>query len=67
VVWIKPAIASFAERDQRLANDTRDQIQRWLGDPPPSRSALMQGRASAPKSLRGAGGVRVDLWRPPRR
>jgi hypothetical protein len=30
------------ERDQREANDTRTEEQRWLGDPPPDRSALAQ-------------------------
>jgi hypothetical protein len=30
----------LAERDQRMAADTRTDAQRWLGDPPPRRSAL---------------------------
>jgi hypothetical protein len=28
------------EREQREASDTRTDAQRWLGDPPPYRSAL---------------------------
>jgi hypothetical protein len=28
------------ERDQRLANDQRSDVEKWLGDPPPERSAL---------------------------
>ena len=28
------------ERDWRRASDTRSDVQRWLGDPPPARSAL---------------------------
>ena len=27
-------------RDERAAMDTRTEAQRWLGDPPPDRSAL---------------------------
>jgi len=30
------------ERDQGIASDTRTAAERWLGDPPPSRSALAQ-------------------------
>jgi hypothetical protein len=30
------------ERDRREANDTRTPAQKWLGDPPPNRSALAQ-------------------------
>jgi hypothetical protein len=29
-----------AERDARVARDTRTEAQRWLNDPPPGRSAL---------------------------
>lgn len=32
----------LAERDQRLASDTRCVTERWLGDPEPTRSALAQ-------------------------
>lgn len=32
----------LAERDQRLASDTRGVTERWLGDPEPTRSALAQ-------------------------
>jgi hypothetical protein len=30
------------ERDRRIASDTRTDAERWLGDPPPHRSALTQ-------------------------
>jgi len=30
------------ERDEGIASDTRTAAERWLGDPPPSRSALAQ-------------------------
>jgi hypothetical protein len=30
----------LAERDRQQARDTRTESQRWLGDPPPDRSAL---------------------------
>ena len=32
------------ERDRREAADTRTEAERWLGDPPPSRSALAAKR-----------------------
>jgi hypothetical protein len=32
----------LAERDQRLAADTLSEAEKWLGDPPPDRSALAQ-------------------------
>jgi hypothetical protein len=32
------------ERDRREATDTRTEAQRWLGDPPPGRSALAAKR-----------------------
>ncbi len=38
--------ARIAERDRRLAADDRDQIARWLGDPPSCRSALAQAEAA---------------------
>ena len=34
--------ARLAERDQRRVADTRTEAERWLGDPPPDRSALAQ-------------------------
>jgi hypothetical protein len=39
---VSPADAKqrLAERDQRLATDTRTPAQVWLNDPEPSRSAL---------------------------
>jgi len=36
------ARARLAERDERLAADTRSELQKMLGEPEPSRSALMQ-------------------------
>jgi hypothetical protein len=36
--------ARIAERDRRLAADTRTDAERWLGDPDPSRSALSRPR-----------------------
>jgi hypothetical protein len=38
-------------RDQQQAMDTRDAAARWLGDPPPHRSALAQ-RAAVPAKPR---------------
>jgi hypothetical protein len=38
-------------RDQLAAQDTRDAAARWLGDPPPHRSALAQ-RATVPAKPR---------------
>lgn len=35
----------LAERDQRQAADTRTDAEKFLGDPPRERSALVQGRA----------------------
>jgi hypothetical protein len=32
----------LAERDKRQAADKRNEAERWLGDPPPERSALAQ-------------------------
>ena len=34
------AKARLAERDEREAADTRTEVQRWLNDPAPGRSAL---------------------------
>jgi hypothetical protein len=36
----RDAAERFAERNEREAADTRTEAQRWLGDPPPGRSAL---------------------------
>jgi hypothetical protein len=56
--------ARIAERDARLAADTRTDVQRILGDPPPSRSALARGRVvNAGTTSKSASGMRVDLWR----
>ena len=39
-VSVPERLARIAERDARLAADTRTDAQRWLGDPPPNRWAL---------------------------
>ena len=45
--------ARLAERDARLAADTRTEAERWLGDPPPGRSALGVDRhRDSPEKLR---------------
>jgi hypothetical protein len=36
------------ERDRREASDTRTEAQRWLGDPPPSQSALRKKLLPSP-------------------
>jgi hypothetical protein len=46
------AAQRFAERDARIAADTCNEAQRFLGDPPPSRSAL--ANVSAPGTDRGS-------------
>ena len=38
--FINAARDPLAEREQREASDTRTEVQRWLGDPQTSRSAL---------------------------
>ena len=38
--------ARLQERDQRQAADTRTEVQKWLGDPPQSRSALAHHNAA---------------------
>jgi hypothetical protein len=45
---VDPAEAAerLAEREAREAADTRTEAQRWLGDPPPSRSALARAKAT---------------------
>jgi hypothetical protein len=35
------------ERDRLAAADTRTEAEKWLGDPPPSRSALAQRNRAA--------------------
>src|SRR5262245_10230237 len=52
----------MAERDTRLAGDARAEAERFLGDPPRSRSALAQA-SQDPIPRRSATGWRVDLWR----
>jgi hypothetical protein len=39
--------AKLLLRDQLQAQDTRTEAQRWLGDPPPDRSALAQRTRAA--------------------
>ena len=50
----------LVERERREALDDRSEIERYLGDPARSRSALAQ--ASQPTPRRSAG-QRVDLWK----
>jgi hypothetical protein len=49
------------ERDQRIAADTRTDAERFLGDPPRERSALMQGQQGL-QPRRGKS-WRTDLWK----
>ena len=44
-VSVTERMARIAERDERLAADTRTDAQRWLGDPPANRSALARREA----------------------
>jgi hypothetical protein len=48
----------FAERDQRQATDRRSAAEKWLGDPPPERSALAQRTEKA----RNDGGRYGPKW-----
>jgi hypothetical protein len=60
------ARARIAERDARMAADTRTECQKVLGDPPRDRSALAtagkQNRMPGIRPGRSASGTRVDLW-----
>ena len=40
----------FADRDARIAADTRTEIEKMMGDPPMSQSALAQNNGAKPKS-----------------
>jgi hypothetical protein len=40
--------ARLADRDQRQTADTRSELEKFLGDPPPDRSALTH-RAALPR------------------
>jgi hypothetical protein len=59
------ARARMAERDARLAADTRSDVQVLLGDPPLSRSALQKGDAQLGglTEIKSAAGIRCDLFR----
>jgi hypothetical protein len=62
--WRVPAqdaAARLRERDERLHHDNRNEIARWLGDPPPGRSAL-SNNVQRSAVARGTS-WRVDLWR----
>src|SRR5262245_49420854 len=48
------------ERDARLAADTRTDVEKFLGDPPPGRSALARTQRGSPP--RRGKAWRVDLW-----
>jgi len=52
------------ERDLRMAADTRSELQKMLGEPEPSRSALAQGQVvPTGTASKSAAGMRVDLWK----
>ena len=53
----------LAERDARQATDTRSEIQKLLGEPEPSRSALATAGKQNPTARRSVAGMRVDLFR----
>jgi hypothetical protein len=55
--------ARIAERDARLAADTRDATARYFGDPEPSRSALYRKHHTVHPSPRSHAGTRIDLWK----
>jgi len=57
------ARARLAERDARLAADTRTDAEQFLGDPPLQRSALAQRGYVTGPAPRSASGTRVDLWK----
>jgi hypothetical protein len=59
---VSDARTRMAERDARLAADNRAEVQKYLGDPAPGRSALTQGRYSTP-APRSHAGTRTDLWK----
>ena len=48
-IYSRPRLADIkkrlADRDQRQAADNRTPAEKWLGDPPPDRSALAQRKA----------------------
>jgi len=62
---IADAKARMAERDARMAADTRSDVQVLLGDPPRDRSALQKSDAESarPTEIKSASGTRCDLWR----
>jgi hypothetical protein len=51
------------ERDERMRLDTRSEAERWLGDPPPWRSALARSGFEGGSKPTSASGTRVDLWK----
>jgi hypothetical protein len=54
----------LAERDARIAADTRTEIEKWLNDPPPHRSALARRtQQPIPQQRTSVSGTRVDLWK----
>ena len=66
-VRVDPAEAEqrFAERDQREAADTRTEAQRWLNDPPPSRSALAAKQLAKSSILDKKLRISEQLVKPP--
>jgi hypothetical protein len=43
-------LARLMDKDQREAADNRTAAERWLGDPPPHRSALAQKKSPSRKT-----------------
>jgi hypothetical protein len=51
------------ERDQRQAADTRTQLEKFLGDPPPDRSALANREPALPRWVYRDVGKLPKGWR----
>ena len=60
-VSVTERMARIAERDERLAADTRTETQRLLGDPPSAQSVL--GRRAAQANLAKIIGELIDRLR----
>jgi hypothetical protein len=53
----------MADLERRERADTRTAAQKFLGEPPPQRSALAQRPQSPTPQRASASGRRVDLWK----
>jgi hypothetical protein len=51
------------ERAQREASDTRSEIQKLMGEPPPAQSALAHRSSAAPPQRSSASHFRFNLWK----